>query len=439
VGSILKDTGYGYTIDPSIAGQNLTVTASLRNAPVEIALNKIAQAAGTRVTIGDGVVSIGPASNIHGLYGYQSTGAKNYTPTIGTVVMPDQETAPASGNQSPGGMVQTKSETIELNYVQAGDVLPLVSNVFGVQAARAEGQSLIITAPQAALDEARKAVQTLDTEDALPKPVHIGLAATVTVEGKDYSCATSTRGAEGTQIPLNLSASDIDLGGGRTGQIELEATATPVVLRSPINGKDVSITGSGVISGSLPATFRQRFNFSVSLASGIVNAGDGAKVARFKDEPLIASGSLKAGGTDIDFRVTANALVEGGRVANQTRAYGHNAFGALDTRAAEDYTRKQIADQAQARSLAKLGSEMMAQGKLDDARKCFHEAILLNPRNAQAHNGLGKVLLSQGKIEEAIDELSKAISLNPTPLEYTEFQKDLDKAIKLRGVPDGQK
>lgn len=435
VGSILKDTGYGYTIDPSVAAQHLTVTASLKNAPVDVALSRIAQAAGTRITIGDGVVSIGPSTSLYGVQHNLALGTdyRPYSPSAGTNATLTRGTPAATPVVGYKGAIPAKSETIELNYVQAGDVLPLVSNVAGVQAARAEGQSrLIITAPEGSLDEARKAIATLDTQDALPRAVQIGLAATVTVEGRDYSCTTSARGAEGTQVPLNLSASDIDLGRGLTGQIELEAMATPTVLRSPIDGSDVSLSGSGVISGSLPAKFRQRFNFSVSLASGLVNAGDSVKGTRFKDEPVIASGSLKAGATNIDFRVTANALVDAGRIVSQARAYNQNPFGALDSRAAEEYTRKQFADQAQARSLSKLGSGMLAQGKLDDARKCFQEAILLDLRNPQAHNGLGKVLLSQGKIDEAIDELSKAVALDP---QGNSFQADLDKAIKLRGAP----
>jgi tetratricopeptide (TPR) repeat protein len=68
-------------------------------------------------------------------------------------------------------------------------------------------------------------------------------------------------------------------------------------------------------------------------------------------------------------------------------------------------------DDAQAHS--RLGSELAAQGKWEDALVELREATRLQPDDAAARYNLGAILARQGELEEAIAEFRDSIRLNP--------------------------
>lgn len=53
-------------------------------------------------------------------------------------------------------------------------------------------------------------------------------------------------------------------------------------------------------------------------------------------------------------------------------------------------------------------------GDLDNAEKCFNEALSLDEKNVNAINGLAEVLLRRGKKSEAINYYKKVLEINPT-------------------------
>lgn len=67
---------------------------------------------------------------------------------------------------------------------------------------------------------------------------------------------------------------------------------------------------------------------------------------------------------------------------------------------------------AAAQSYAQAGDTMLYQ-HLHIGIEAYRDAIRLNPKNAQFHNGLGKVLLEHGEIRDAIASFEQALSLNP--------------------------
>lgn len=61
----------------------------------------------------------------------------------------------------------------------------------------------------------------------------------------------------------------------------------------------------------------------------------------------------------------------------------------------------------------KLGAALVRQGRLDDARRAFVDALRLDPGDAEAHNALGAALSDLGRTREAIGEFNKALELRP--------------------------
>ncbi|WP_255360618.1 tetratricopeptide repeat protein [Magnetospirillum sp. XM-1] len=60
-----------------------------------------------------------------------------------------------------------------------------------------------------------------------------------------------------------------------------------------------------------------------------------------------------------------------------------------------------------------LGDVYRAQGRLDEARACFEQALRISPNFSMAQNNLGLTLNALGRIAEAISMLEKAIAMNP--------------------------
>ena len=52
-------------------------------------------------------------------------------------------------------------------------------------------------------------------------------------------------------------------------------------------------------------------------------------------------------------------------------------------------------------------------GRIPEAIEQLHEALRLNPNNAEAHNNLGLALLASGKARESIAEFEAAMHLKP--------------------------
>jgi Flp pilus assembly protein TadD len=61
-----------------------------------------------------------------------------------------------------------------------------------------------------------------------------------------------------------------------------------------------------------------------------------------------------------------------------------------------------------------LGRALERQGRFEEARREFTEAVRLNPDYAEAHSNLGLILGSQGRFAEARAEFSEALRLKPT-------------------------
>jgi len=84
-----------------------------------------------------------------------------------------------------------------------------------------------------------------------------------------------------------------------------------------------------------------------------------------------------------------------------------------------------------------LGLIFLKQGKIDEAIACFEEALRLKPDYALCLNNLGALLADQGKIDEAVRYFEKTIQSNPDyPMSYYNMaqvkirQKEYDQAVK---------
>lgn len=60
-----------------------------------------------------------------------------------------------------------------------------------------------------------------------------------------------------------------------------------------------------------------------------------------------------------------------------------------------------------------IGAAQAAQGKHDDAKESFHQALTLNPKDARAHNDLGVLLEQEDRLLEALEAYEKAVEANP--------------------------
>jgi len=69
------------------------------------------------------------------------------------------------------------------------------------------------------------------------------------------------------------------------------------------------------------------------------------------------------------------------------------------------------------------------EGRMDKAVSHFFEALRINPRNAEAHNGLGASLATQGRITEAIKHFSEALRIDPA---HAHAQINLKNALALQ-------
>jgi len=78
----------------------------------------------------------------------------------------------------------------------------------------------------------------------------------------------------------------------------------------------------------------------------------------------------------------------------------------------------------------KHGEVLFANGKIEEAEKCFANILELDPRNKEALNNLGVIAFQSQKIENAIDYFDKSLKLDPfykeAVLNYTHILKELE-------------
>ena len=71
------------------------------------------------------------------------------------------------------------------------------------------------------------------------------------------------------------------------------------------------------------------------------------------------------------------------------------------------------ANGASAELHAALANALNGLGRLDEAVRCYDQAIDLDPNNASLHNGCGNALQMGGRLEEALVRYTNALALNP--------------------------
>jgi len=81
-------------------------------------------------------------------------------------------------------------------------------------------------------------------------------------------------------------------------------------------------------------------------------------------------------------------------------------------------TRSTIAErvgvtQSEARAIAQVGCDLVAAGRLEEARVVFAGMVAMNPKDSAAAGALGAVLQRLGRLDEARDEYTRALAIDP--------------------------
>jgi tetratricopeptide (TPR) repeat protein len=77
-----------------------------------------------------------------------------------------------------------------------------------------------------------------------------------------------------------------------------------------------------------------------------------------------------------------------------------------------------------------VGTELAAQGKLDDAIEHFSEAVRIYPGHADAEANWGNALMRQGRLDDAIEHFERALRIRP---EYAQAHNNLAIALVQKG------
>ena len=80
-----------------------------------------------------------------------------------------------------------------------------------------------------------------------------------------------------------------------------------------------------------------------------------------------------------------------------------------------------------------LGSALLLEGRVDDARAQYEQALAANPDYGVARNNLGVLLLRQGKVEEALAQVERAVAIDPNDFEA---RSNLGNALLAKGQVD---
>jgi len=99
-------------------------------------------------------------------------------------------------------------------------------------------------------------------------------------------------------------------------------------------------------------------------------------------------------------------------------AVGRLASGATDGAGAVDAFSRAVADEPDNLAWHKLlAGALLLQDRPDEALAEFIAAVLIDPRDGDAHFGVGQIYLNEGRNAEAVDALRRATELNPQALE----------------------
>lgn len=106
---------------------------------------------------------------------------------------------------------------------------------------------------------------------------------------------------------------------------------------------------------------------------------------------------------------------------------------------------KKVADSLRISELIKQGNSLLTSGKLEEALKCFNDALAINAEDEGAWLNKGTVYLHMGKLDDSIKCADKALSIDPKNAmawtnkalalnfqqKYVESIDCFDKALKL--------
>jgi tetratricopeptide (TPR) repeat protein len=76
------------------------------------------------------------------------------------------------------------------------------------------------------------------------------------------------------------------------------------------------------------------------------------------------------------------------------------------------------------------GYQASEAGNLDEAIRCYKNAIAIDPNYAPAYNNLGGIYGNKGMLDDAIVEYNKAIDIDP---DYTLAHNNLARAHRQKG------
>lgn len=158
VQTLLKDSGMNYALNHELG--NARVSAKLKDIPLRQALAQVTAAAGAVAQFYDGNVTISSPQ-----------------------VLASAATAPAMGPQTDSVDKAGPRVTvvIELRYLSAADVIPLLPAASGVRVVQSTGNALVVTGDEESVEELKQLVAALDKPEALPRSVNITLKAQVRV------------------------------------------------------------------------------------------------------------------------------------------------------------------------------------------------------------------------------------------------------------------
>jgi hypothetical protein len=207
---------------------------------------------------------------------------------------------------------------VELEYVSAGDVAPLVADRVAVSAT--SGNKLVIAGLPSQVDEAMTLIHAIDDESALARTVRLKMTAKVTVSTakgpKTYDASTESVGAEQTPSLLNLETqtpyyteyNTVTKEGQTIKQRQPNLQHTKLV--------DATIVPTVGADGRIGLAGRGHFSFNLGPPPGTELAKDfDIAVSAAPGKPVVvAAGSATLEVGKVEFSVSVTATPEQGRV-----------------------------------------------------------------------------------------------------------------------------
>lgn len=307
--ALFNGSGKSYSIDASVSP--VKVSAVLKDIPFDSALKVIVKAAGLVYRVENGVYII---SSIQ-----RQMSTVPQAPSVDTAVCPEMIT-----------------EVIDLDYVIAGDVAPFVKShsATPLTVTATSGNRIILRGTEDDIESAKNIIRALDTENALPRPVRLKLAAKITVATakgpKIYETSTESVGAEQTPVSLQLqmtNAYDTNYSTVANKQVVKQKT----INYKQTNLLDATIMPAINADGSIGLSGIGHFSFPFGKLPGDELTKDFSLTASVDaGKPYtIAAGSIKLDIGKVDFVVTVIATPEKGRVyvTPQDNTQQHGGYG----------------------------------------------------------------------------------------------------------------